>query len=51
MTNYRYDIALAFAGEDRQLAEALAENLCRCGNYNRITESVVASVEMMRGGA
>jgi aerobic carbon-monoxide dehydrogenase small subunit len=28
--------------------EALAGNLCRCGNYNRITESVLAAVEMMK---
>jgi len=28
--------------------EALAGNLCRCGNYNRITESVLAATEMMK---
>ncbi len=27
--------------------EALAGNLCRCGNYNRITDSVLAAAEMM----
>jgi len=27
--------------------EALAGNLCRCGNYNSITESVLAAAEMM----
>lgn len=30
--------------------EALAGNLCRCGNYKRITECVLAAAEMMRGG-
>ena len=29
--------------------EALAGNLCRCGNYNRIVESVLAAAEMMDG--
>jgi aerobic-type carbon monoxide dehydrogenase small subunit (CoxS/CutS family) len=27
--------------------EALAGNICRCGNYNRITECVLAASEMM----
>lgn len=27
--------------------QALAGNLCRCGNYNRITYSVLAAAEMM----
>jgi carbon-monoxide dehydrogenase small subunit len=31
--------------------EALAGNLCRCGNYKRIVECVLAAAEMMRGGA
>ena len=31
--------------------EALAGNICRCGNYKRITECVLAAAEMMRGGA
>ncbi len=29
--------------------EALAGNLCRCGNYNRIIESVLAAAEVMEG--
>ena len=29
---------------------ALSGNLCRCGNYRRITESVLAAAKMMRGG-
>ncbi len=29
--------------------EALAGNICRCGNYKRITESVLTAAEMMRG--
>ena len=31
-----------------EVREALAGNLCRCGNYNRITESVLAAGEMMK---
>ena len=31
--------------------EALAGNLCRCGNYYRITESVLAAAEIMKRGA
>ena len=31
--------------------EALAGNLCRCGNYKRITECVLAAADTMRGGA
>ena len=30
--------------------EALAGNLCRCGNYKRITECVLAAAEQMQGG-
>ncbi len=31
-----------------EVRQALAGNLCRCGNYVRITESVLAAAEMMR---
>ena len=31
--------------------EALAGNLCRCGNYKRITECTLAAGEMIRGGS
>jgi len=31
--------------------EALAGNLCRCGNYKSITKSVLAAAEMMKGDA
>ncbi len=34
-----------------EVREALAGNLCRCGTYSRITESVLAAAEMMRRGA
>ncbi len=34
-----------------EVREALAGNLCRCGTYSRITESVLAVAEMMRRGA
>lgn len=30
---------------------ALSGNLCRCGNYQRITECVLAAAKMMRTGA
>ncbi len=33
-----------------QVREALAGNLCRCGNYNRIAESVLAAAKMMKRG-
>jgi len=33
-----------------EVREALAGNLCRCGNYKRITECVLAAAEMMQGG-
>ncbi len=33
-----------------EVREALAGNLCRCGNYKRITECVLAAGEMMQGG-
>lgn len=32
-----------------EVREALAGNLCRCGNYKRITECVLAAAGMMRG--
>ena len=32
-----------------EVREALAGNLCRCGNYKRITECVLAAAEMMQG--
>jgi carbon-monoxide dehydrogenase small subunit len=32
---------------DDEVREALAGNLCRCGNYNRITDSVLAAALMM----
>ena len=34
-----------------EVREALAGNLCRCGNYKRIVESVLAAAKTMRGGA
>ena len=34
-----------------EVREVLAGNLCRCGNYLRITECILAAAEMMRGGA
>ena len=30
------------------IRETLAGNICRCGNYNRITESILAAAEMMK---
>ncbi|MFC1901735.1 (2Fe-2S)-binding protein [Chloroflexota bacterium] len=36
-------------GED-DVRNSLSGNLCRCGNYRRITESVLAAAEMMRSG-
>ncbi len=32
-----------------EVRETLAGNLCRCGNYKRITESILASAEVMKG--
>ena len=32
------------------IREALAGNLCRCGNYKRITECILAAAETMRKG-
>ena len=34
-----------------EVREALAGNLCRCGNYKRITECVMLAGDVMRGGA
>jgi carbon-monoxide dehydrogenase small subunit len=34
-----------------EVREALAGNICRCGNYKRITECVLAAAAAMRGGA
>ena len=34
-----------------EVREALAGNLCRCGNYNRIAESVLAAAGLMKRGA
>ena len=33
-----------------EVREALAGNLCRCGNYLRITECILAAAEVMRRG-
>jgi carbon-monoxide dehydrogenase small subunit len=33
-----------------EVREALSGNLCRCGNYNRIAESVLAAAQMMKRG-
>ncbi len=33
-----------------EVREAMAGNLCRCGNYKRIAECVLAAAEMMHGG-
>lgn len=33
-----------------EVRNALSGNLCRCGNYRRITESVLAAASTMRGG-
>jgi len=35
--------------DEDEVREALAGNLCRCGNYKRITECVLAASEEMRG--
>ncbi|MBI4334560.1 MAG: (2Fe-2S)-binding protein [Chloroflexi bacterium] len=36
---------------EQDVREALAGNLCRCGNYRRIAECVLAAAGMMNGGA
>ncbi|MBW1764383.1 MAG: (2Fe-2S)-binding protein [Deltaproteobacteria bacterium] len=33
------------------IREAISGNLCRCGNYNRITESIMSAADHIRGGA
>jgi len=33
-----------------EIRNALSGNICRCGNYNRITESVQAAAKMMKRG-
>ena len=33
-----------------EIREALAGNICRCGNYKRITECVLAAAAIIRGG-
>ena len=33
-----------------EIREALAGNLCRCGTYKRITESILAAAENIQGG-
>ncbi len=38
------------APDEDEVREALSGNLCRCGNYRRITECVLAAAEMMRTG-
>lgn len=39
------------APTEDEVREALAGNLCRCGNYKAITRSVLAAAEMMKGKA
>ena len=36
--------------DEDEVRNALSGNLCRCGNYRRITECVLAAAEMMRKG-
>lgn len=36
--------------DEDEVRNALSGNLCRCGNYQRITESVLAAAEMIREG-
>lgn len=36
--------------DEDDVRNALSGNLCRCGNYQRITECVLASAKMMRAG-
>lgn len=35
---------------EEDVRKALSGNLCRCGNYRRITECVLAAAEMLRAG-
>ena len=34
-----------------EVRQALAGNLCRCGNYKRITECILAAAETIKGGS
>ena len=34
-----------------EVREAIAGNLCRCGNYKRMTECILAAADMIRGAA
>ena len=36
--------------DEEEVRYALSGNLCRCGNYRRITECVLAAAETMRAG-
>ena len=36
--------------DEDEVREAIAGNLCRCGNYKRITECVLTAAEIMKGG-
>lgn len=35
---------------EREVREAIAGNLCRCGSYPKIVKSILAAARMMRGG-
>ncbi len=35
---------------EAEVREAMAGNLCRCGNYKRITECVLTAADQMQGG-
>ena len=37
------------APSEDEVRKALAGNICRCGNYKRITQCVLAAAEMMKG--
>lgn len=48
--------AVAFLNEnpdpsEEEVHRAMSGNLCRCGNYRRITESILAAAKEMREGA
>jgi len=34
--------------DEDEVRQALAGNICRCGNYPRITESVLAAAKLMK---
>ena len=38
------------APSEDEVREALAGNICRCGNYKRITQSVLLATDRMKGG-